>query len=120
MSGRQSQDGVGLSGLAGLLVIPLMLLCCGGPLIAAAVASLGFGAWLAAHGLLVAGVLVLVAAAVLAVWWLLAHRPRAPGACCPPVTVPTTAELHDRVASRIAAPPSPTKEDELSSSARQR
>ncbi len=86
---RKRDEGA-LGWLAGLIVLPLMLLCCAGPFVAAAIASLGLGAWLAAHGLLV-GALAVVVVGVGAGWWAL-HRRRQAAACCQPAS-PTLAEL---------------------------
>ena len=66
-----------------LIAIPLMLLCCGGPLL---VGLLGAGAlaafWARGYGYLALALLVLAAAAV-ALWrW---RRARA-AACCPPMS----------------------------------
>ncbi len=84
VSHDRSDEGSGWGWLGALLAIPLMLLCCGGPFLLALVASLGIGSWLAAHGMLLAGVVVLAVAVVGASLWAIRRGRRAAVECCPP------------------------------------
>ncbi len=64
-----------------LIAIPLMLLCCGGPLLVGLVGAGALAAfWARGYGYLVLALLVLAAAAV-ALW-----RWRRAAACCPPLS----------------------------------
>lgn len=67
--------------LIGLVAVPLMLLCCGGPVIVAAVVGLGLGTWLAAHGIWIGATAALIVAAAGAIWWMARRRATS---CCPP------------------------------------
>ena len=65
---------LGTAAVAGLAVI-----CCAGPLLVVGLASLGAGAWLAAHGLwLLGGLVLLLASAAL----MIAYRRRRAMAAC--------------------------------------
>jgi hypothetical protein len=46
--------------------VALALVCCGGPLLAAALVATGAGAWFAAHGVLLGAVALLALAALIA------------------------------------------------------
>jgi hypothetical protein len=61
--------------LAAPAVAILAVVCCAGPLLVAALAATGAGAWLAAHGYTVAAGAVIVVVAVL-VWWIRARLSR--------------------------------------------
>ncbi|HZU16596.1 MAG TPA: hypothetical protein VFD01_08395 [Candidatus Dormibacteraeota bacterium] len=84
MNGDRGDEGSGWAWLGGLLAVPLMLLCCGGPLLLALAASLGVGSWLAAHGMLLAGAVVLAAVVAGASIWAVRRGRRAVAECCPP------------------------------------
>jgi membrane protein implicated in regulation of membrane protease activity len=79
-----NDDDSGHGWLVGLLVVPLMLLCCGGPAIVAIVVSLGVGGWLTAHGAwVVAAVIAAAGVAAATALWRLTHRGRSDSCCAP-------------------------------------
>jgi|SRR5579875_3574199 hypothetical protein len=99
----RGDEGASWGWLGGLLAIPLMLLCCGGPLLLALAASLGIGSWLAAHGMLLAGAVVLAAVVVGVSVWVIRHGRQAAAECCPP-TAPVALEREEVMASPDARP----------------
>lgn len=73
---RQSQPGADewLGALTAPLMVVLAGLCCGGPLVAAALIATGAGAWLSAHGFQLGGIAALAVASVLLFRWRLMTR----------------------------------------------
>lgn len=66
-----------------LLAVPAMLLCCGGPVIVAAIVSFGLGGWLVAHGAWILAAAFLIAGVAGTLWWLARRRQNV---YCPPDT----------------------------------
>lgn len=58
----------------GFLVLVLPLVCCGAPLLVAAVLATGAGAWLAANRIFVGSAAALAVSAIAAVFWIRQRR----------------------------------------------